>query len=65
MIEDHSVSPTDALKVDEEAPTNSIGAGKIAGAGVGPDGEPGVKKTKYKKKNELDNTNLFARAKPL
>lgn len=32
------------------APTNSVGSGKIAGAGVGPQGEPGVKK---KRKKEL------------
>jgi hypothetical protein len=38
----------------EEAPTNSVGSGAIAGVGVGPDGEPGVRKTKYKRKNEQD-----------
>lgn len=36
----------------EEAPANNVGSGNIAGAGVGPDGEPGVKRTKYQKKNE-------------
>ena len=28
------------------APTNSVGGGAIAGLGVGPQGEPGVKKKK-------------------
>ena len=28
------------------APTNSVGGGAIAGIGVGPQGEPGVKKRK-------------------
>ena len=32
----------------EEAPANSAGSGNIAGIGVGPDGEPGVKKKKKK-----------------
>jgi hypothetical protein len=30
----------------EEIPTNNISGGNIAGAGVGKDGEPGVKKKK-------------------
>lgn len=29
----------------DEAPTNSVGAGAVAGLGVGPDGEPGVTRT--------------------
>lgn len=37
-------------KVAEEVAVNSAGAGNIAGIGVGPDGEPGVKK---KKKNVM------------
>lgn len=32
----------------EEAPTNSVGGGAIAGVGIGPDGEPGVSKKKQK-----------------
>jgi|TARA_S200002703_G_scaffold159442_1_gene172921 hypothetical protein len=39
-------------KFDEDAPTNSAGAGNVAGIGVGPDGEPGIKKKK--KKNPYD-----------
>ena len=34
--------------MSEEVPTNSVGGGAIAGIGVGPDGEPGVKKKKNK-----------------
>ena len=34
----------------EDVAVNSAGAGNIAGIGVGPDGEPGVKK---KKKNVM------------
>src|SRR5210317_1386955 len=33
-------------KMDEDAPANAAGSGNIAGIGVGPDGEPGVKKKK-------------------
>jgi hypothetical protein len=34
-------------KLKEDAPTNSVGGGNVAGLGVGPQGEPGVsKKTK-------------------
>jgi hypothetical protein len=33
--------------IQEDAPTNSVGAGTaVAGLGVGPQGEPGVKKKK-------------------
>lgn len=46
-------------KIKEEAPANSAGSGEIAGLGVGPQGEPGVKKTKYKKKNEKDTAILM------
>lgn len=31
---------------NEEVPANNVGGGAIAGLGVGPDGEPGVKKKK-------------------
>lgn len=34
------------LKEDMGAPANAIGGGAIAGLGVGPQGEPGVKKRK-------------------
>jgi hypothetical protein len=32
--------------IQEDAPTNSVGGGQIAGVGVGPQGEPGIKKKK-------------------
>jgi hypothetical protein len=32
----------------EDAPVNNVGGGNIAGVGVGPAGEPGVKKKKKK-----------------
>lgn len=35
-----------ARLLSEEAAVNNVGGGKVAGAGVGPDGEPGVKKKK-------------------
>ena len=34
------------VRLKEEAPTNSAGAGAVAGVGVGPNGEPGKKKFK-------------------
>jgi hypothetical protein len=40
--------------IEEDAPTVNVGGGHIAGVGVGPDGEPGVKRKqqeKYKKAN--------------
>lgn len=40
--------------ISEDAPANNVGSGNIAGVGVGPDGEPGIKKTKYQKKNEKE-----------
>lgn len=48
-------------KLKEEVPTNNVGTGNIAGAGVGPQGEPGVKKRKtasfiaYMKRNVPNN----------
>ena len=32
----------------EEVPANNVGGGAVASLGVGPDGEPGVKKKKGK-----------------
>lgn len=40
----HAIRP-----VYEDAPTNSAGSGGVAGIGVGPQGEPGVKKSKIMK----------------
>lgn len=43
--------------MNEDAPTNSVGGGSIAGIGVGPGGEPGVKRkamTKYQRKNQKE-----------
>lgn len=31
-------------KLNEDAPVNAVGGGNIAGVGVGPQGEPGIKK---------------------
>jgi hypothetical protein len=39
-------------KMDEDAPANAAGSGNVAGIGVGPDGEPGIKPNK--KKDERD-----------
>jgi len=46
-------------KINEEAPVNNVGGGNIAGVGVGKFGEPGVKKSKYKRDNE--KTPMFRR----
>jgi hypothetical protein len=35
-------------KINEDAPTNNVGSGAIAGMGVGPDGEPGVTRAQQK-----------------
>ena len=32
--------------MQEDAPVNAVGGGQIAGVGVGPQGEPGIKKKK-------------------
>ena len=44
-------------EMSEEAPANSAGGGAIAGIGVGPKGEPGVKPAamnRYKRKNKAE-----------
>lgn len=40
-------------KIDEDAPANAAGSGNIAGIGVGPDGEPGIRKKDDDKKDPL------------
>ena len=58
----------------EEAPTNSAGSGNIAGLGVGPQGEPGVKpasRRKHKRRVEREQEartmeiSLMRRATPM
>ena len=39
--------------IEEDAPTNAVGGGSVAGLGVGPMGEPGVGPRKKKKKETL------------
>lgn len=60
------------LKTDiiEDAPANNVGAGNIAGVGIGPKGEPGGRKSllnannssvlvRNKLKEELDNDDMY------
>ena len=42
----NEISPFTGSNIGEDAPTNSAGSGSVAGLGVGPMGEPGVKKRK-------------------
>jgi hypothetical protein len=44
--------------MQEDAPVNAVGGGAIAGLGVGPEGEPGIKK---KKKKGLIPFKMFVR----
>ena len=39
--------------IEEDAPTNAVGGGSVAGLGVGPMGEPGIHPRKKKKKETL------------
>jgi hypothetical protein len=61
-------------KIEEDAPTNSAGSGNIAGLGVGPQGEPGIRpaaRKKYKVRNQKDvetiqsQLKLFRRKTPM
>ena len=57
------------MLVQEDAPVNNVGGGNIAGVGVGPAGEPGIKKKKKKTivmgilkrniKDNFDNNNVM------
>ena len=47
------ISPFTGTDIDEDAPTNAVGTGSVAGLGVGPMGEPGVHPRKKKKKETL------------
>ena len=46
------ISPFTGTDIDEDAPTNAVGTGSVAGLGVGPMGEPGVHPRKKKKKKQ-------------
>lgn len=56
-------------KILEDAPVNNVGGGNIAGVGVGPAGEPGIKKKKKKSivmgmlkrkvQENIDNNNVM------
>lgn len=48
------------IEIKEDVPANNVGAGNIAGLGVGPQGEPGVNK---KKKKEVVPFKTFTRNK--
>ena len=47
------ISPFTGADIGEDAPTNAVGGGSVAGLGVGPMGEPGVHPRKKKKKETL------------
>lgn len=47
--------------VNEDAPTNNVGGGQVAGLGVGPKGEPGV----HKKKKLIPFISFVRRKKPV
>lgn len=56
MIAESYVFNKDFEKMLEDVPANAVGGGAIAGAGVGPDGEPGFtrkQQKKYKEKNKM------------
>lgn len=45
--------------LEEDAPVNNVGGGAIAGVGIGPQGQPPVRKTKYKQSNEKAGRSLL------
>ena len=47
--------------INDDAPVNAVGAGAIAGLGVGPQGEPGVK---LRNKKKVMPFAVFARKPP-
>ena len=49
------------VELGEEAPANAVGSGNIAGAGVGPQGEPPVNQNAYKKRNEKGTSQTLSR----
>ena len=55
-------------KLSEDAPANAVGGGNIAGMGVGPQGEPGVRPKalkRYKDKNAAEAPDPVMSAGPL
>ena len=49
---DEIINKINEEDMEEDAPTNNVGGGNIAGVGVGPDGEPGIRMSKAKKKKK-------------
>jgi hypothetical protein len=49
--------------INEDAPANAVGSGAIAGAGVGPQGEPGRRRGRFgKHETFIVNPNTFLKA---
>jgi hypothetical protein len=44
------------MTIKEDAPTNNVGSGAIAGAGIGPMGEPGVSKKAQRKRQRNEKS---------
>lgn len=42
--------------INEDAPTNNVGSGAVAGAGIGPMGEPGVSKKAQRKRQRNEKS---------
>ena len=49
---DEIINKINEEDMEEDAPANNVGGGNIAGVGVGPDGEPGIRMSKAKKKKK-------------
>ena len=48
VLDEYKLKTKYAKRLAENAPTNCVGSGAVAGIGVGSRGEPGVKKNKKK-----------------
>ena len=48
-------------RLKEDVAVNNVGGGNVAGVGVGPNGEPGIKGNKYQRKNALLAKKLLKR----
>lgn len=62
MKEDAEAVASDVEWLLEDAPTNSVGSGQVAGAGIGPQGEP-AKRGKFKKARDILRRKVDARIK--
>jgi hypothetical protein len=51
--------------MNENVPTMNVGSGKIAGLGIGPDGEPGLTRAQQRRHRKRNRSQMLIRFKDM